>query len=479
MRIALIRGAVAFGCLAVVSDLQSQARQYQVFFVSVGSGWYAAASGSDLHGFSRIPGANKSADIVANSLVAGGAEYGIRLTSDDQRFVTVADIDKAIQTVSSKIAATKPTNPLFVFYIASHGMSEGIAWSHFSIPGDFVYRGNPDDLNIDALSKSALYAGSLVDELEKFKIPFLVIFDSCSDGQEKHFEPTVLSAKATRNLNEVGAVLRVMNEFRNTYPVLFSTVPGKSVVTVTNPLVPDSVVAIAPLARRFSLSVEPSLKKGLPISLSSFLSKMVSAQLDTLTAPAVTRSPVPRGADAIFLLAAAKPHVMESLTGTGNHMNICCAPLPAEALASAVSNHFKGTLSITGTKGEYISSGGSTKFSSPDYKVSVIQRGAGDIQIQFERNDTEFDASFATGSDKRFEAKEYPGAQRWNMADVGRPALEVSGDGRGCGEITGSFTVSSVQYNANGNITRFAATFLQLCDDSATPATGKIELTSD
>jgi hypothetical protein len=352
MRIALIWGALAFGFLVVASDLQSQARRYQVFFVSVGSGWYAAANGSDLHGFSRIPGANKSADIVANGLVAGGAEYGIRLTSDDQRFVTVADIDKAIQTVSSKIAAAKPTNPLFVFYIASHGMSEGIAWSHFSIPGDFVYRGNPDDLNIDGLSNSALYAGSLVDKLEGLKIPFLVIFDSCSDGQEKHFEPTILSGKATRNLNEVGAVLRVMNEFRNTYPVLFSTTPGKSVVTATNPLAPDSVVAIAPLARRFSLSVEPSLKKGLRISLRSLLSKMVSAQLDNLTTPAVTRSPVPRDADATFLLPPAKFHAVDSVTGTGSHANICCAPLAAGALPSAASNHFKGTLSITGTKGE-------------------------------------------------------------------------------------------------------------------------------
>jgi len=380
--------------------------------------------------------------------------------------------------VSSKIVAAKPTNPLFVFYIASHGMSEGIAWNHFSIPGDFVYRGNPDNLNIDGLSNSALYAGSLVDELERLKIPFLVIFDSCSDGQEKHFEPTVLSPKATRNLNEVGAALRVMNEFRNTYPVLFSTTPGKSVVTVTNPLAPDSVVTIAPLARRFSLSVEPSLKKGLPISLSSFLSKMVSAQLDNLTTPAVTRSSVPSGANAIFLVPTAKPHTVDSVTGTGSQMNICCATLPAEALPSAASNHFKGTLSITGAEGEYISSGRSLKFASPDYKISMIQQGPGDIQIEFQRDDTEFDASFSTGSEKRFEAKEYSGAQRWNTADAGRPALEIFGDGRACGEITGSFTVSSVEYGANGNITRFAATFLQLCDDSKIPARGNIELTA-
>ena len=472
MRFALIRGALNLVFLAIVSALSSQAQQYQVFFVSVGSGWYAAPNGNDLHGFSRIPGANKSAEIVANSLAAGGAEYGVQLTSDDQRFVTVADINKAIQTVASKIAGAKPANPFFVFYMASHGMTEGIAWSHFSIPGDLVYRGNPDNLNIDGLSNGALYAGSLVDELERLRIPFLVIFDSCSDGQEKHFEPTVLSAKATRSLNEVGAVLRVMNEFRNTYPVLFSTTPGKSVVTVTNPLAPDSVVTIAPLARRFSLSVEPSLKKGLPISLSSFLTKMLSAQLDNLTTPAVTRSPVPKGSNATFLLPVAKPHAIDSVTGTGSQLNICCAALPAGAPMSAASNHFKGTLFINGAEGEYISSGRSLKSASPDYKISVIQQGPGDIQIEFQRDDTQFDASFSTGSEKRFEAKEYSGAQRWNMADAGRPALEIFGDSRGCGEVTGSFAVSSVEYGANGNITRFATTFFQLCDDSKIPARG-------
>ena len=145
---------------------------------------------------------------------------------------------------------------------------------------------------------------------------------------------------------------------------------------------------------------------------------------------------------------------------------------------STSSNHFKGTLFINGAEGEYISSCRSLKFASPDYKISVIQQGPGDIQIEFQRDDTEFDASFSTGSEKRFEAKEYSGAQRWNMADAGRPALEISGDGRGCGEITGSFAVSSVEYGANGNITRFAATFFQLCDDSKNPARGNVQLTA-
>jgi len=183
-------------------------------------------------------------------------------------------------------------------------MSEGIAWSHFSIPGDFGYRGDPDKLDIDALSKSTLYAGSLVDDLEKQHIPFLVLLDSCYDGKERHFEPTVLSAEATRNLNDVGAALRVMNEFRDTYPVLFSATPGKSVPTVTNPLAPNSPVNIGPLARRFSLIVKKRLTGGQSLSLATFLDDMGSATLDDVTTPAITHSKTPDGVGAPLLVSS-------------------------------------------------------------------------------------------------------------------------------------------------------------------------------
>jgi hypothetical protein len=451
---------------------------YQVFFVSIGSGWYVNPRENDVHGFSRIPGANKSAKIIADTLVAGGAVYGIDLTSNDQAFVTVPDMYKAIQLVADKMVAAKPQRPLFVFYFAGHGMSEGIAWSHFSIPGDFAYRGDAANLNIEGLSNSTLYAGALVDELQKLHVPFLVMLDNCYDGKERPFESSVLSAVATRNLKDVGAILRAMNEFRDTYPVIFSTTPGKSVLTVVNPLEPNSQVTIGPLARRFSLSVLPALDKGRPISLDTFLGNMVSQGLDTLTNPAVTHSPVPEGANAFFLVHNASKHSIDERLGTGTRMEICCRSIPTLGTPTKVnSSDFTGKLSITGNVGEYISSGRSIVFASPSYKVMVTQQGVGNIRIRFEHGETEFDASFSTPSGGRFETKEYTAAQRWNMADPGNAGLEVSGDGRGCGDIVGSFKVSDVVYEADGSVSKLKATFIQLCDDSKLPARGSIELT--
>jgi hypothetical protein len=463
-------------CSSVNCSAQAAPR-YQVYFVAVGSGWYATPSERDLHGFDRIRGANRSAQNVAGGLASGGASYGILLTADDQNFVTVTDIEKAVRAVASRISAEKPANPLFVFYIASHGLSEGIAWSHFSIPGDFVYRGDPNHLDIEELSNSTLYAGSLVDQLEKLKIPFLVMLDSCRDGEEKHFSPSVLSPEATRNLNDVGAVLRVMNEFRDTYPVLFSAPPGESVQTVDDPLAPGGPQTIGPLARRFSLATFGYLNSGTALSLATFLKEMTSANLDKATAPAVTHAGTPNGANALFLLKTSAPRPFTVVQGTGAQMRVCCPPAPAATPAPKASRA-KGIMSFGGPAGEYISAGKRVALSAPGDKISITQQGPGDLQVAFVRGEAEYDANFSTGSDARFEARVYSHAQRYAMGDSGTPGLEISGNGRACNEISGSFQVSKVEFRSDGTVVRFVAVFEQLCDDAKAAASGSIDVSS-
>jgi hypothetical protein len=466
-------------CIAViaVSCLGQTPQPFQVFFVAVGSGWYANPAVKGVEGFGRIPGANKSAKIVADSLVAGGAVYGVELTSDDGSFVTVADMLKAVRQVSARLTLTKPARPLFIFYFAGHGISEGIAWSHFSVPGDFAYRGDPGSLDIEVLSRSTLYAGDLVDELEKLHVPFLVLLDTCYDGKERKIDSPLLSSMAIRNLRDVGGVLRAVNEFRDTYPVLYSTMPGNSVATVDNPLEPGSDLEIAPLARRFVLSVRPSISEGRPVTLGAFLGNMTSAGLDRLTTPAVTHSPIPAGADAPFLVPGAPTHAFETSIGTGTRAAICCRRAAAAVPASAAKpNFYTGKLTITGDRGEFISTGSTLTFFDPSAKVTLTQDGPGNLSFRFEKGETEFDASFSTPSGGQFEVKQYPSAQRWTMADAGHPGLEISGDGRGCGDIAGSFIVSEVAYDADGRLSKFSATFSQLCDGAKVSARGSIEV---
>jgi hypothetical protein len=474
MRITLV--AAALLGLTACPFASSQTDRYQVYFVAVGSRWYAPSPSKDVHGFGEIDGANTSATILADGLASGGALYGVKLVSDEGSYVTTADINAAIQTVAAKIRAQKPSNPLFVFYIASHGMSEGIAWSHFSIPGDFGYRGDPNELNIDKLSTSTLYAGALVDDLQKLKVPFLVLLDSCYDGKEKHFEPTVLSTEATRNLNDVGAVLRFMNEFRDTYPVLFSTTPGESVPTVTNPLDPDAQVNIGPLARRFALSTRQRLAGGHALSFATLLGDMTSPQLDTVARPAVTHSKTPLNANATMLVTTQNARAYDSKTGTGTHMNICCDSKVATRAPGHAAARFTGALLFSGDAGEFVSSGRPWSMKSPAQEIQLTQDGPGEIEISFGHGEKEFDASFSTGTGERFELKPYTAAQRWGFADAGHPGIEVSGDSRACNGIVGSFTVTKVQYRPDGTISGFAANFVQRCDDSQSQARGSVDV---
>jgi hypothetical protein len=450
---------------------------YQVYFVSVGSAWYVTPTGKGVHGFSRISGANKSAKIVSDELVSGGAEFGILLTSEEHDLVTVADIDGALKKVGDRILTDKPQRPLFVFYFAGHGLSEGIAWNHFSIPGDFAYRGDAQDLNIEGLSNSTLHTSALVDELQTFHVPFLVLLDNCYDGKEKSFESPILSGTAIRSIADVGGILRRMNEFGDTYPVLFSTIPGSSVVTVDDPREPNSLLTIGPLARRFSLAVSSMLDRGTAVALDKFLGDMTSAELDSHTSPAITHSPIPQGAKAPFLVPHGARHPIEEQQGTGHVMQICCRSTPVLAVSRLTPNRdFTGKLSVAGEPGEYISSGKTLLFSSPSFRVTVAQPSRGYIRIHFERENLEFDASFSTAAGESFTVSEYPSAQRSEMTDAGHPGMEISGDGRGCSDISGSFRVNDVAYDQDGIISKFAATFIQVCDTAKFSARGVVEV---
>jgi hypothetical protein len=84
--------------------------------------------------------------------------------------------------------ARRSTDPFFVFYLAGHGISDGIAWNHFSVPGAFLYRGALPDLEVDALAEKTLYASALADELDKTKVPYLLILDTCYQGNPASFE---------------------------------------------------------------------------------------------------------------------------------------------------------------------------------------------------------------------------------------------------------------------------------------------------
>jgi hypothetical protein len=56
----------------------------------------------------------------------------------------------------------------------------------------------------------------------------------------------------------------------------------------------------------------------------------------------------------------------------------------------------------------------------------------------------------------------YTGARRFN--DEGGPQLDVSGNGRGCNQLTGSFTIHELVADADGKVTAVWLSFEQHCE---------------
>jgi hypothetical protein len=175
---------------------QALAAHFNLYFLAIGSSTYAAPTGSTEHGLDDIYGANNGAKAFAQRLRSGGAEFGVVLTSDEGHLVTLDDINSALQRVATVISATHASSPFLVVYFAGHGISEGIAWNHFSLPGTFTYRGRPEDLQVDELAKATLHAGSFADDLDKLRVPYMLILDTCYEGKRRDIESQVLTATA-------------------------------------------------------------------------------------------------------------------------------------------------------------------------------------------------------------------------------------------------------------------------------------------
>jgi hypothetical protein len=263
--------------------VRADASRFTVYFLAVGSGDYARPK-APLKGFGDIDGAAKSAERVAALLARNGARYGILLASQPDRYITRADVLDALRVLVGRVRKDHPTHPEIVFYFVGHGVSEGIGWNHFSVPGTFVYRGSAD-LTVASLSEHAIYDGDVTDVLDKSGAHYFVLLDNCSEGNAATFASAVLTQEATRNMTDTAAAVQALNEFRQPDPVLFSTSPGTQVQPAPDPRAPNDL--IGPLSRRLTLLVAQASSV---LSLRRIVTELTDAALDPETKPAVTHA---------------------------------------------------------------------------------------------------------------------------------------------------------------------------------------------
>ena len=447
------------------ADAQASSLDFVVYYVSVGVSWYEMPQ-------LKISGANTSARLVSEALNELNAAYGIVLKSRQKNYVSRADIYKGISDVLARIKKDVPETPLFVFYFVGHGVSEGIGWNHFSLPGTFKDRSDEVANDIEWLHSQAIHAGTLVGHLNGAAVPYLLLFDNCYEGDEEKFNSPVLSETATKNLVGISNILRFINEFHGKNPVLFAAARGEKVKTVPPPFETNPIYNIGPLARRLLISLEP-YARGERFTLQQLVASLKDGGLDEHTRPAITKAEIEHLDPTKLVVTEAREISITRLgTNASQTMIDATVALDNQNSPTVVDLEAIGNYRLEGPSGEYISGGRVVGASS--VPICVQQFGPGDIYVELEDGDWSF--GFATGDGAPFTAMRYPASMRYAFRDEGVPGLEVSGESRGCNEVSGAFQVKAVSYGTNGWLSRFDVSFEQYCDNDRLAAEGALSL---
>jgi len=142
------------------------------------------------------------------------------------------------------------------------------------------------------------------------------------------------------------------------------------------------------------------------------------------------------------------------------------AALPASPAAAAAPYTSWEMRSQTG---DYVGGGASYSYLAPGDTISASGTSAGVNTAVNAANGDWWYASFAPPVGGALQpGTTYTSALRF--ADASHPGLDVSGNGRGCNQTFGEFTVHEAAFDGvDGALTKFSATFAQHCESTGAP----------
>jgi len=139
-----------------------------------------------------------------------------------------------------------------------------------------------------------------------------------------------------------------------------------------------------------------------------------------------------------------------------------------------------GSVAFTGDPGDYVSLGQSYSYSTAvqdrltvgatddhnSVSVSVVSGTRGDWWY----------LNFNAPKGSALTAGTYDGAIRTGPLDPNHPGMDIGGNGRDCGALTGTFTVSNVVFGPYGYVQAFDAAYEQHCSGAAPGLRGEIHI---
>jgi hypothetical protein len=150
------------------------------------------------------------------------------------------------------------------------------------------------------------------------------------------------------------------------------------------------------------------------------------------------------------------------------------AALPVTPAAAATTTTF---LNLAGQPGDYILGGDQRSFTPDNATFSETYDGSLLFVDLHTPGFTEFwTVQLAAPPGSPLVPGTYVNAMRAVFRDAGRPGIDVYGDGRGCNQTSGNFTVDEAVYGPSNYVQTFHATFTQFCDNAIAPLTGEVSI---
>src|SRR5262245_24006438 len=156
---------------------------------------------------------------------------------------------------------------------------------------------------------------------------------------------------------------------------------------------------------------------------------------------------------------------MTGRTGPGQLtvlVSVAMLLMAAEARAGITS------LLLTGDPGDYISGGQTQFYTDADGAFGASSNYPNGVSLSFHTPSYShwWYLDFSAPGGQYLTVGTYTDALRFPFQGT-HAGLSVSGDGRGCNTLTGSFEVKEVVYGSGSSIVSFRATFVQHCEGLA------------
>jgi hypothetical protein len=124
--------------------------------------------------------------------------------------------------------------------------------------------------------------------------------------------------------------------------------------------------------------------------------------------------------------------------------------------------------------GDYIGQGLSYYYTPAEGTFHAQRNFDNGVTVSFSNGSHNWTTDFAAPDGVPLTVQVYNNATRFPFQAAGVPGIEVSGDGRGCNEIAGSFEVKQIVYGSGTTIVSFHVTFVQHCEGGGPALTGEV-----